>query len=138
MFQVNWNIILVLFCLLKISQAQGFSQQDESRYLSVFNTLIKDSYSAPLTNGIKTNCKSQGQMTNTPVISVKSSMTSEELQAFCGISSICTILPGITVTMTSNLNVAALVVQGTIQWTESTQKENDQYLCAGYIAVIKI
>ena len=135
MFQFIWNIFLVLTSLLKLSQAQGFSQQDEGRYLSVFNTLIKDSYSAPLPSEIITKCKNQGQGINAQVLSITSSMKSDALQTFCGTASICTIPSGITVTMTSSLNVAALVVQGTLEWSDSTQIANDQYLCAGYIAV---
>jgi len=136
MFKVIWNIILVLLSLLELSQAQtGFSQQDEARYLSNFNTLIKDSYSAPLPTEIITKCKSKGQLTNVPVVSITSSMTSDVLQTRCGSSSICTIPSGITVEMTSSLNVASLVVQGTLEWSDSSQIENDQYLCAGYIAV---
>ena len=135
MYRIIWNFILVLLSLLKSTQAQGFSQQDEARYLSVFSTLIKDSYSAPLSTDLTTKCKSQGQVINAPVLSITSSMTSDVLQSFCGTSSICTIPSGITVTMTSSLNVAALVVQGALQWTDSTQTANSQYLCAGYIAV---
>ncbi len=132
---VFWEFILVLISLIKMSQSQGFAQQDEARYLGSFDRLIKDSYSAPLPNDIITKCKRQGQVTNPQVLSIKSSMTSDELQTFCGTSSICTIPSGFKVTMTSSINVAALVVQGTLEWTDSSQTAKDQYLCAGYIAV---
>jgi hypothetical protein len=134
---ILFNIILIL-SLIALSRAQGFSQDDEIRYLSDFDKLIGHSYSVPLPLEIKTKCKSQGQVVNPSILSIKSSMTSDALQTFCGKTSICTIPAGLTVTMTSNLNVAALVVQGTLEWNDTTQITNDLYLCAGYIAVKNI
>ena len=62
-------------------------------------------------------------------------MSSSELQSFCGTNTICTIPAGFTVTMNSNLNVAALVVNGVFNWTDSSQTSPNQWLCSGYIVV---
>ena len=62
-------------------------------------------------------------------------MSSSQLQAFCGNDSICTIPTGLNVVMNSNLNVAALVVKGTLTWNDVSQISSNQWLCAGYIAV---
>eukprot|EP00218_Dolichomastix_sp_CCMP3274_P010700 CAMPEP_0170150048 /NCGR_PEP_ID=MMETSP0033_2-20121228/45032_1 /TAXON_ID=195969 /ORGANISM="Dolichomastix tenuilepis, Strain CCMP3274" /LENGTH=66 /DNA_ID=CAMNT_0010387047 /DNA_START=49 /DNA_END=245 /DNA_ORIENTATION=- len=37
--------------------------------------------------------------------------------------------------MDSNLNVGAMVIRGSVIWDDTTQRENAQWLCAGYIAV---
>lgn len=136
------NVILAL-CLLKevcYSQTyEAFGEADEAQYLQAFDTLIKDSYSAPLPQEVTTRCKNRGTMPqDLPVMTISRSMSASELQSFCGEYSICVIANGFTVTMNANLNVAALVVRGTLSWTESTQSNNEQFLCAGFIAVNKL
>ncbi|CAF5189536.1 unnamed protein product, partial [Rotaria sp. Silwood1] len=61
-------------------------------------------------------------------------MLASDLQIFCGTETICTIPAGFTVTMNSNLNVAALVLSGSLVWNDLSQSSSDQWLCAGYIA----
>ncbi|CAF2558252.1 unnamed protein product [Rotaria sp. Silwood2] len=62
-------------------------------------------------------------------------MLSSNLQIFCGTETICTIPADFTVTMNSNLNIAALVLSGSLTWNDISQTSSDQWLCAGYIAV---
>ncbi|CAF3389457.1 unnamed protein product [Rotaria socialis] len=112
----------------------AFSQQDESAYIDAFSTLIKDSYSAPLPRELTTTCKNQNKDSVSTVKSITTSMLSSDLQIFCGTETICTIPAGFTVTMNSNLNVAALVLSGSLVWNDVSQSSSDQWLCAGYIA----
>jgi hypothetical protein len=128
-------LFLFLQFFLQLNAYEPFSQIDEGPFLGSFDTLIKDSYSAPLPNDLKSACKNKNILTAATVKTVSSSMTATQLQAFCGLDTICTIPAGFTVTMNSNLNLAALVVKGTLIWTDVTQFSNDQWLCAGYIAV---
>jgi len=114
---------------------EAFRQQDEAEYLDAFSTLIKDSYSAPLPRDLAATCKNQKQAIVSTVKSVTTSMLSSDLQIFCGTDTICTIPTGLTVTMNSNLNVAALVLSGSLVWNDLSQSSSDQWLCAGYIAV---
>ncbi|CAF0723862.1 unnamed protein product [Adineta steineri] len=139
------SMILILFILKAffISQCstqthatyEAFGEQDETAYIDSFSTLIKDSYSAPLPQDLAATCKNQNQVTVTTTKSITSSMLSSELQIFCGTDTICIIPTGFTVTMNSNLNVAALVVSGSLIWNDASQSSNNQWLCAGYIAV---
>ncbi|CAF1453777.1 unnamed protein product [Adineta steineri] len=114
---------------------KAFSQQDETEYIDDFSTLIKDSYSAPLPQDLAATCKNQNQVTVSTTKSITSSMLSSDLQIFCGTDTICIISNGFTVTMNSNLNVAALIVSGSLIWNDVSQSSNNQWLCAGYIAV---
>lgn len=110
----------------------AFSQSDEESYLEAFDTLIKDSYSVPLPSDLKAECTNQNHdYTTLTVKTITTSMSSSDLQIFCGYDSICTISSGLSVNMNSNLNVAALVVMGNLLWNEVTQPSNTQWLCAG-------
>jgi hypothetical protein len=138
LLQLIFNIFFILQSSINKSEAQNFeafAQEDESSYIQSFDTLIKDSYSAPMPNELASACKSKGQLSSSETASITTSMTSTQLQIFCGASSICTIPAGYTVTMNSNLNLAALVVKGTLLWTDDTQVSSHQWICAGYIAV---
>ncbi|CAF3008670.1 unnamed protein product [Rotaria sp. Silwood2] len=134
------SILLELFfvpqCLTQTNDVfEAFSQQDETSYIDAFSTLIKDSYSVPLPQGLAAACKNQNQVTATTVKSITTSMLSSNLQIFCGTETICTIPADFTVTMNSNLNIAALVLSGSLTWNDISQTSSDQWLCAGYIAV---
>lgn len=131
-----FKLYLALQCFVRINYVvEGFAQEDEAEYINSFDTLIKDSYSAPLPQDLVTACKNQNQATISTVQSITTSMLSSDLQAFCGTETICTIPAGLTVTMNSNLNVAALVVSGSLIWNDASQSSSNQWLCAGYIAV---
>jgi hypothetical protein len=131
----------VLIVTLLVGQSLGqsyapFNQAHETSYLDVFDELIKDSYSAPLPQDLITACKNKGNAApNLPIVYATRSMTSAELQTTCGQNSICVVPQGYTVTMNSNLNLAALMIDGRLSWTDSTQVNNDQWICAGYIGV---
>ena len=134
------SIILKLFfispCLMQTNNVfEAFAQRDEASYLEAFSTLIKDSYSAPLPQALAATCKNENHVTVSTVKSITSSMLSSDLQTFCGTDTICTIPARFTVTMNSNLNVAALVVSGSLVWNDASQSASEQWLCAGYIAV---
>ena len=128
------NSILIL-AVIHLNYSQEFSNSDEGRYLDVFDKMASESYSAPLSTDLKTKCKSQGIVKDPKNVSISSSMTSDVLQKLCGTSSICTIPSGLTVKMTTSLNVAALVVYGTLEWSDSSQIADVQFICAGYVAV---
>ena len=126
-------LIIKSLCFISIN---GFNNQDEGAYISSFENLIRDSYSHPLPSQLIAECKNQPSPgTNLAIKSISSSMSSSELQSFCGTNTICTIPAGFTVTMNSNLNVAALVVNGVFNWTDSSQTSPNQWLCSGYIVV---
>ena len=135
-----FGILLYVICFTKLSDAQGgFLQSEEVRYLSLFPTLIKDSYTAPLPHKVIDKCKNQPLASkNINTLAIKSSMNSLALQAFCGYSTICVVPAGYTISMTNSLSVAALIVHGTVEWTDESQQEDNQYICAGYIAVCLI
>jgi hypothetical protein len=133
MLKTFFKVYLLLQWLIHKHNAQyeAFGEADEPSYLQSFDTLIKDSYSSPLPNDLKAECKGMNQIVTSTVKYITASMTSSELQAFCGHNSICTIPAGYTVTMNSNLNLAALVVKGTLIWNDENQISNIQWLCAG-------
>ena len=56
------------------------------------------------------------------------------VKQFCTENSICIIPYGTTLEITDNLNVAALIVRGAVEWDDSTSPENT-FVCAGYVAV---
>lgn len=136
LISIIFKLFLIFECLIQINNGfEAFSQEDEEAYLDAFSTLIKDSYSAPIPQDLIATCKNQPQITTTTVKSITASMLSSDLQVFCGTESICTVPTGLTVTMNSNLNIAALVLNGSLIWNDLSQSLTDQWLCAGYIAV---
>ena len=60
---------------------------------------------------------------------------SASLSNQCGLSSICVIPSGTRLIMDGNVNVGALIVRGTVEWNDTTQKNISSFLCAGYVAV---
>ncbi len=138
MFLILNNCLLIIFIVKSLCfiSTYGFNNQDEAAYINSFDNLIKDSYSQPLPSQMISECKNQPSPgINLPIKSISSSMSSSDLQNFCGSSSICTIPIGLTVTMTSNLNLAALVVNGVLNWTDTSQTSTHQWICAGYFVV---
>lgn len=132
-------LVLSLSLVAHLTRAQryeAFSQSDEEGYLESFDTLIKDSYSAPLPQDLISRCKNKYKPDpNLPTRTIQTSMSASEVQSFCGFDSTCTISAGVEIRMNTNLDVAALVLSGKLTWTDSTQLHSDQWLCAGYIAV---
>lgn len=132
-FFVLLKLILLLQCFIKTNAFEAFAQADEGPYLGSFDTLIKDSYSAPLPNELKSTCKNKNLATTATVKTITSSMTATQLQIFCGTDTICTIPAGFTVAMNTNLNLAALVIKGNLIWTDATQFADEQWICAGML-----
>ena len=69
-------------------------------------------------------------------------VTTEQVQSQCDLASICVIPNGITVHVTSNLNVGALIVRGSFLWTDDTiqsssssSSSSSSFICAGYVAI---
>lgn len=125
----------LIICIFRLANA-GYWVADEADYISNFQNLIKDSYQNPRPEGLS-SCVNQADIPNAPTsVSVTSStISSADLQALCGTDKICVIPEGSTLQMDGNLDVAALVIRGELFWHSTTQSSNDQWLCAGYIAV---
>ena len=130
---------LTLFYLIS-RLVKGYVQNSEQSYLDNFQTLINDSYSESLPSDLLNTCKNS-EIFNKQNVQNKSitigSITSEQVQKICSNNTICIIETGVIVTMNSNLNLAALIIKGSLNWNDQTQVSNDQWLCAGYVAVDK-
>jgi len=129
----------------------GVSQGEESTYLANFNQIMQASYSQvddlsaenlqkpPPT--LLNDCKSKGytnptrEVTVVKIVNELDAVSAFAVQSQCGADSICIIPEGIRLVMNGNLNVGALIVRGTLEWTPSTQSSEDQYLCGGYVVV---
>jgi len=128
--------IFSLLCLFGISLQ--FKAYDETLYIDSFENLKKDSYSDDLPEELTNQCKDKEKFSlGVQPKSITNSLTSDQVQRICGTNTICTIEKGVTVTMISNLNVGALFVKGNLKWDDQTQKNDKQWLCAGYVVVIQ-
>ena len=129
---------IIQLCLVGKS-FQGFGNKDEAAYMSSFDTLIKDSYSDKLPAILINTCKNKPTIQSSLQIKTitTSPITSAKVQELCNTNTICVIETGVVVTMSSNLNLAALIIKGSLNWNDQTQVSNDQWLCAGYVAVDK-
>ena len=123
--------IFILACLIQTSL--NFMIDEEVDYMARFGNLIKDSHSETLPQDLINTCRRKGSQ-NPQTEFIRSSTTSKDIQNRC-LNAICQIEPNVQITMNSNLNVAALIIKGKLIWDESTQQTNEQWLCAGYIAV---
>jgi len=63
------------------------------------------------------------------------SASSAQEQCDSNPNAICTVPHGIRLIMSSSLNVPALIVRGEVYWRDVDQLDDEQYLCAGYVAV---
>jgi len=106
---------------------------DEASYLANFNNLISASYKEPLPPAITTICANKGNAVINRNVTISADTTAQNLISQCDINTRCIINPGVTVTMNANLNVGVLEVRGSLVWTDGTQTQPEQYLCAGYI-----
>jgi hypothetical protein len=128
-------IALQLSTLFDYVNSAPFMQGDESRYLSSFNEIIKDSYSEQLPTGLVNQCKNKGNIASMPEKYTSGSMKSNDAQHFCTSTSKCIIPAGSVLTMNSNLDVGVLIVKGSLIWNDFTQTNTEQWLCAGYISI---
>ena len=58
-------------------------------------------------------------------------VTAAALAAGCSPECVCVIPAGTVVVMDSSIDLAALVVKGTLLWDQTTQTALEQHLCAG-------
>ena len=126
--------VFVFNCLI-IKSLQQFKGVHEQEYLNKFEILKRDSYSENLPKDLEFACKNKGDVNGQRTVYINGRITSSEIQNKCDFNVICQIESDAEVTMNSNLNVGALIIKGKLFWNEATQQSNEQWLCAGYIAV---
>ena len=84
-------------------------------------------------------CKNSNAPTPTQEITVQapygSVVDSSTVLDQCGNDSICIVPLGVTLQVNTNLNLGALIVQGELEWTDSTQANPSAFVCGGYIVV---
>jgi len=168
--------ILALIASLTFTRAQ-YSQGQEADYLARFDSINGASYAAvddidananvPPT--LLSTCKDTPLVTNPLLVEVTlqeavtpdeivnnsaNTIKSSSVALQCDASTVCTIPEGITLVMDVNLHVAALIVKGSVLWTDETQlsrvelteedientdtntnSNSGSFLCAGYVAV---
>ena len=117
----------------------GYEQGDEAAFRADFQTLIADSYSAPLPAALQSQCRDLGVHASSPlaeaVAGTASTISAADASAACGEDTACMVPSGTTLLLDGSLKVAALVVRGTVEWTDASQPAEEQWLCAGYVAV---
>jgi len=132
-------LVVVLFCWN--SHGQGFSKQDEGRFLQVFPEIIKAHYYTPYPSAsFQSQCVlgpgETGKLnynTMTRVV-ISGPTTASKAQSLCSPSEMCIIKD--TLTMDTNLVVGMLLIEGgKLIWNDQTQSANLQWLCAGVVAV---
>ena len=62
-------------------------------------------------------------------------VNSSQISQQCGSSSVCIIPLGVTYQVDSSINLGALVVEGSVEWTDDTQVDMRAFLCTGYVSV---
>ncbi|CAJ1930817.1 unnamed protein product [Cylindrotheca closterium] len=140
-----WVLLLLLQLQNQITVVQAaYWQHDEGPYLADFqNHHLPNSYTA-LENefpDLKNRCRGNGlgpPPTRTVSIQFPSTIyaSSDEWQATsCGQNDICVIETGVTLIMDTSLILGALIIKGGLVWNDSSQSNQDQYLCAGYMVV---
>jgi len=151
-----WPIIAIVLLLLHQSTAYQFWSQDE--YLSNFEVLERQSYSAVndpdvaplellsecsrpingtdlLFDGSEVILESDGSVDTTNPMVPTVSAASAQTQCNTNESSICILPRGLRLIMSSSLNVPALIIRGELYWRDVDQSIEELYLCAGYVAV---
>jgi len=123
---------IILFILPSLLSSQ-YAVFDEPAYLANFNNLMTASYKEPIPANIQAICKGKGSVSITQNVSITASTTAQDLVSQCNVNTRCIINAGVTVQMNTDLNMGALEVNGALVWTDGTQVNNEQYLCAGYI-----
>ena len=132
-------ILTRISVIAQVSNVQGLLQSDEAAYLSSWSSMIQDSYAEPLPNNFDTTCianqTSYTSAYNIKNVTLSGNFNSATFQSLCGTTNLCILASGSTLAMDGNLNVAALLIHGTLTWTDSTQKMSLQWLCAGILVV---
>ena len=88
--------------------------------------MTKDSYSTPKPTALAAACASQSTTAAAGTLPIKtasadrgSSVSAVSLTAQCAGNVLCIVPVGITLRMDGNVNVAALIVRGSVDWSSS-------------------
>lgn len=138
------KLLLLLLLLLTpelqpTDSATGCCQKhQEAEFLDAYETIIGDSYSkASQTDpaSLLSSCAAQGTLSESSQTThtITADKSSSSLTSVCGVDCALTVPTGTTLTINSNLNVAAMEVGGSVIWEQTANSE--QFLCAGYIGV---
>ncbi|GMH71242.1 hypothetical protein TL16_g05599 [Triparma laevis f. inornata] len=138
------KLLLLLLLLLTpelqpTASATGCCQKhQEAEFLDAYETIIGDSYSkASQTDptSLLSSCAAQGTLSESSQTThtITADKSSSSLTSVCGADCVLTVPAGTTLTINSNLNVAAMEVGGSVIWEQTANSE--QFLCAGYIGV---
>ena len=113
--------------------------------LANFNAIVSATYSVvkdspgTLPPNLLSTCGNIGAVTSTGNVTVQADATgivsSSIVSAQCGNDSVCIIPFGTTLQVDTSLNLGALIVQGIVEWNDSTQSSDNIFLCAGYVVV---
>ena len=134
------------FLFLIVSSVQAYNQNSEADYLANFNEITSNSYSAVndptiVPTSLVSQCRGSNPngSESPPIITLTgtsgNTLSSMDAASQCGTSTTCILPSHLSLIMSSSLSLAAFVIQGTLEWNDSTQSSFHQWLCAGYIAV---
>jgi len=124
-----------------MSGTDAYLQGSEVDYLANFNSIASHSYSAVDEEAqveLRLQCSNDIEIDPSSIVTLDSltndvTITASEASSQCSPTTICVLPVGLTLRMTSSLNVGALIVRGTLWWDTNTME--DGWLCAGYVAV---
>ena len=136
---VTRSSTFILYLLLRACDTStiGFLQAQDAEYAADFSALVAASHASELPAGLSSTCKGQGAAPSLlPEVQLASGlmMGATAAQQTCGSTNTCIVPAGTTLRMDSNLDVAALIIRGTLIWDDETQAAAEQWLCAGYVA----
>ena len=131
--------ICIACCLFATDAAdEGFGRGDEVMFLDKYNDLISDSYQATRPTSLNEKCSGKGAVDfKGSVFSVTAgqSMKASALPSWCGTACALSVEAGGALVMDASLELYSLTVEGSLEWTASTQSATEQWLCAGFAVV---
>lgn len=133
--KVHSGLLVLLSTVLGVAHA-AYWQHDEGPYLANYDSIINDSYAegdVESNQNLLRNCK--GGPLPTREISIQAPASIYASQLACGSNDICIIEAGVSLIMDTSLMVGAMILKGNLEWTDTTQTTESQYLCGGYIVV---
>ena len=140
MIYVFFLFTLTLFYVGYALNLPGFTQTDEASYMQYWPQIKSYSYQSPLPTKLQQSCRNivndtKANYVNLPIIILSGDFHTADFQQQCGTTKHCILPTNSTLIMDGNLNVAALTIQGSVYWNETTQTQPSQWLCAGFVAV---
>ncbi|KAL6070177.1 G8 domain-containing protein [Balamuthia mandrillaris] len=133
LFSLVVSVLLFEHPVFGQERPRYYMDYDQDVYLDEYELLTETSYGVPLPTGMAA-CQGSTKGPASPTqVPIDEDMTAAEFQSACGSSSTCVIEEGVTVTLDGNVNVAAIVNKGTIEWTDESQTADEQWLCSGYV-----